>query len=169
LKARPHWRLLWVGDGWWRDRLLARVNALGVRDQVILTGLVPPERIPGLMRAMDVLAHPSYREGLPRTVPQALLAGTCPVAYDADGTREACVPPGPGETGLKSGTGLLVPVGDRAGLRAAIHRLANDPHERAALAQRGQAWAAGEFSAARMVGDLEAVYVRALSLASRRA
>src|SRR5262249_50693850 len=47
-------------------RSVARETARG---QVIVTGLVDPGRIPGLMRAMDVLAHPSYREGLPRTVP----------------------------------------------------------------------------------------------------
>lgn len=168
LKSHPHWRLLWVGDGWWRERLLARVRAMGLTDRVIVTGLVPPERVPAHMRAMDLLAHPSYREGLPRTVPQALLSGVCPVAYDADGTREACIPPGSGKTGLEEGTGLLAPVGDRAALRAAIVRLADHPAERQAMAARGRAWAAEAFSAEAMVRDLERVYARAIDIARTR-
>jgi glycosyltransferase involved in cell wall biosynthesis len=112
------------------------------------------------MRAMDVLAHPSYREGLPRTVPQALLAGVCPVAYDADGTREACI---------DGRTGLLVPVGDHAALGAAIRRAYEQPEQRAEMAARGRAWCAEAFSAQKMVSDLEVVYRRAAQLAGQRA
>jgi glycosyltransferase involved in cell wall biosynthesis len=59
-------KLLWVGDGWWRKRLLGRVKSMGLADRVITTGLVPPEMIPKYLQAMDFLIHPSYREGLPR-------------------------------------------------------------------------------------------------------
>ncbi|MGD9789898.1 MAG: glycosyltransferase [Phycisphaerales bacterium] len=199
LKANPSWRLLWVGDGWWRGRLVAKAWAMGigVREldrevdkkvvgegdtggtpvprvgvderthpaaQLVLTGLVPPTRVPGLMRAMDILAHPSSREGLPRTVPQALLAGeggnggrgVCPVAYDADGTREACI---------EMQTGRLVPVGDILGLREAIAWCAANPQERQRLAGRGRAICLREFGSETMVERLEAVYERAMVLA----
>ncbi|MFM9995488.1 MAG: glycosyltransferase [Phycisphaerales bacterium] len=190
LKANPHWKLLWVGDGWWRDRLVARACATGLNvaelheqvsrwggeqvtpmpgtapspphlltsspAQLLLTGLVPPQRIPGLIRAMDVLAHPSYREGLPRTVPQALLTGVCPVAYDVDGTGEVC---------RDGETGRLVRPGDRAGLREAIRWLHDHPAERAAMAARGRAECRERFSASAMVDALELVYARALRAA----
>ena len=159
LRQEPSWKLLWVGDGWWRERLLERAERAGLRDRIIVTGLVPPERIPAMLSAMDLLAHPSSREGLPRTVPQALLAGVCPVAYDADGTREACID---GETGR------LVPVGDTRGLGEAIRTLARDPARRAALADRGRAMCRTMFSAETMVRELEAVYDRALVLAAHR-
>ncbi len=149
LRSNPNWKLLWVGDGWWRDRLVAKAEALGVRGQLVLTGLVAPERVPGLIRAMDVLAHPSSREGLPRTVPQALLCAVCPVAYDVDGTKEAC---------RHEETGLLVDLGDRTGLRAAIGRLHSQPDLRTRLASHGQAWCANEFAAETMVERLEGVY-----------
>ncbi len=165
LKRNPHWRLLWVGDGWWRDRLVNKAQSmgLGVREvgeqraesaaQVLLTGLVPPERIPAMIRAMDVLAHPSYREGLPRTVPQALLCGVCPVAYDVDGTGEAC---------RDMQTGRLVPPGNIAALRDAIRWCAEHPAERAALAARGREECRTVFSAQEMVRRLEEVYTKAL-------
>lgn len=154
LKTRPNWKLLWVGDGWWRERLMARVKAMGIEQQVITTGLVEPERVPGLIRAMDVLAHPSYREGLPRTVPQALLCGVCPVAYDVDGTGEACI---------DMQTGRLVAAGDRRELRKAVEWLAVHETERGELAHRGREMCRDRFSAGRMVSELEAVYAQALS------
>ncbi len=157
LRKNPSWKLLWVGDGWWKDRLVSKAVTLGVRGQIVMTGLVPPERVPGLIRAMDVLAHPSSREGLPRTVPQALLCGVCPVAYDVDGTREAC---------RDGETGLLVTLGDLAGLRSAIVQLHDDPDLRTRLASHGRDWCATEFAAKTMVERLEAVYERARRLAS---
>jgi len=156
LLANENWKLLWVGDGWWRDRLLKRVGELGLESQVICTGLVPPERVPAMMRAMDVLAHPSYREGLPRTVPQALLCGVCPVAYDVDGTREACI---------DGRTGRLVPLGDTQALGDAVRQLWERPDERARLANQGRSDCAERFSAQTMVDALEDVYRDAIARA----
>jgi glycosyltransferase involved in cell wall biosynthesis len=149
LKSNPNWKLLWVGDGWWRQRLFARIDSLGLKSQVICTGLVPSERVPEMISAMDILAHPSYREGLPRTVPQALLGGVCPVAYDVDGTGEACI---------DNQTGKLVRVGDINALRDAIVWLADHPRQRHEMAQRGQAWCVRAFDAQLMVDQLQRVY-----------
>ena len=150
--------LLWVGDGWWRDRLLARVRAMGLEERVIAPGLVAQERVPAMMRAMDVLCHPSSREGLPRTVPQALLAGVCPVAYDIDGTREAC---------REMETGRLVPHGDVGALREALRWARDNPRERLGLAATGRAWCATEFDHGAMVDHLESVYAEAMKRAGR--
>ncbi|RNC82632.1 MAG: glycosyltransferase family 1 protein [Phycisphaera sp.] len=158
LRDHPDWKLLWVGDGWWRDRLLAKASELGVRAQLVATGLVEPGRVPGMIRAMDVLAHPSYREGLPRTVPQALLTGVCPVAYDSDGTREAC---------RHEETGLLVERGDIKGLRDCVARVYDDPELRTRLAEHGRDWCKAEFAAKTMVARLEDVYRGAMVLAGR--
>ncbi len=153
LRARSTWKLLWVGDGWWRERLTARIEALGLGDRVILTGLVDPLRVPGLMRAMDLLVHPSYREGLPRTVPQALLAGTPVVAYDVDGTGEAC---------LDRQTGRLVAPGDVAALREAVLWMAENEGRRRRTVEAGRGMCEERFSADAMVDDLERAYQRAL-------
>ncbi len=166
LKANPRWKLLWVGDGWWADRLLARVGSMGVRDQVITTGLVPNERIPAMMRAMDVLVHPSYREGLPRTVPQALLAGVPVIASDTDGTPEVCLDPA--RVGDDKATGLLFRVADSATLRDHIKWMAEHPAERAAMGARGREMCRTMFSDATMVERLEQVYADAMNAPVRR-
>ncbi len=154
LRANDRWRLLWVGDGWWRGRLTERLDRAGIRDRVVLTGLVPPQRVPGLIRAMDVLVHPSYREGLPRTVPQALLAGVPVVAYDVDGTCEACI---------DFKTGRLVAPGIIAGLRDAVRWMIEDPARARATADAGRELCRERFDARRMVEELEKVYARALA------
>ncbi len=172
--------LVWVGDGWWKQRLVQRAESMGIsvreraaeqvaaahnsmRDahaDIVLTGLVPPTRVPSLIRACDVLAHPSSREGLPRTVPQALLAGVCPVAYDVDGTREACI---------EMKTGRLVTHRDVVGLAAAIVWCMREPEKAQQLARTGQAWARTAFATSTMVDQLEKVYERAIDAAKSRA
>jgi len=153
MKSRPELKLLWVGDGWWRERLIARVREMGLADRVLTTGLVPSEDVPKWLRAMDGLAHPSYREGLPRTVPQALLSDIPVIAYDVDGAREVC---------MNRKTGILVAPGNLHGLRDAVEWMMDHPAERAAMAQRGRELCRVRFDATVMVTELEKVYAQCL-------
>ena len=84
----PRARFLLVGDGILRESLLEQIRAAGLTDYFRFTGLVPPEEIPSLIGAMDVLVHTSLREGLARALPQALIAGKPVVSFDVDGARE---------------------------------------------------------------------------------
>ncbi len=149
MSEHRHVKLLWIGDGWWRDRLLKRVNNMGLTDQVITTGLVPPDDIPKYLQAMDVLAHPSYCEGLPRAVTQALLTSTPVIANDVDGTKEVCID---GETGR------LVPPGDADALADAARWMIDHPVERLEMGRRGRALCEERFAAETMVDQLEAIY-----------
>ena len=149
MRDEPHLKLLWVGDGWWRDRLLKRVADMNLADRVITTGLVPPDDIPRYLQAMDVLAHPSYREGLPRAVTQALLSALPAIAYDVDGAKEVCIT---GETGR------LIAPGDRAALADAVQWMMRNPDERRAMGRRGRERCRQPFAAGNMVRQLEAIY-----------
>ncbi len=168
LKKNPSWKLLWVGDGWWSNRLMGRVKEMGLSKQVIATGLVPGDRVGAMMRAMDVLLHPSYREGLPRTVPQALLCAVPVVGSDADGTREACLDPkyldGVDES---QATGILFPIGDVGKLRDGVRWMFEHRVERKLMGIRGRLMCSEMFATGTMVGDLEKVYRRAMELAKR--
>ena len=155
LRANPNWRLLWVGNGWWTNRLMERVRKMGLQDQVVHTGLVPQLRVGAMMRSMDVLLHPSYREGLPRTVPQALLCSVPVVASDTDGTPEVCID---ARVDQDHGTGLLVGVGDASGIREAITWMHEHPDERVSIANRGRVMCEQMFSTDAMIEALEQVY-----------
>ena len=83
----PNLRFLWVGDGLLRGTFERRIAEMTLGDRFILTGLVEPSRIPELTGAMDILVHPSRREGLARAIVQGQLALAPAVAYDVDGNR----------------------------------------------------------------------------------
>jgi len=151
MRAEPRLKLLWIGDGYHRERLLGRIRSLGLEDQVVLGGRLLPDRIPGVMHAIDLLAHPSWREGLPRTVPQALLSTTPVVAHDVDGTREVLV---------DGQTGWLVAPGDHDGLRSAILEAMADPDEARSMAEVGREACRKIFPAKRMVDELERLYAK---------
>ncbi|MGP1346796.1 MAG: glycosyltransferase family 4 protein [Phycisphaerales bacterium] len=159
IRERADVRLMWVGDGWWHARLVARARGMGMGDRLVLTGLVPPDLVPDCLSAMDVLVHPSYREGLPRTVVQAMLAGRGVIAYDCDGTGEVV------EDGV---TGRLVRVGDVPGLERAVRWMLEDLERAHACGQRGRARCRTPFSGDHMVEELEQVYADALARAEER-
>ncbi|MBC7784834.1 MAG: glycosyltransferase family 4 protein [Burkholderiales bacterium] len=142
-------RFMWVGDGTRRREFEQKIASMNLKDRFILTGLVPPARIPELVNAMDILVHPSRREGLARALPQGQLAGCPVVTYDIDGNREGLID---GETGY------LVPPFDMARLGSRLAELIGDPAQARAMGVRGRAFAVNRFDKAAMVEGLEKVY-----------
>ena len=149
----PSLRFLWVGDGLLRPAFERRIAEMGLKGRFVLTGLVPPERVPQLVNAMDVLVHPSRREGLARALPQGALAGNPVIAYDIDGNREGLVD---GETGY------VLPPFDKVKLAGAIEGLAGDVALRRSMGSAGREFALGRFDAKVMIEGLERVYAEAL-------
>jgi len=147
-------RLLWVGDGWRREARMALARKLGIADRIAVTGMVPSSEIPSLIQSCDLLVHPSYREGLPRVVVQAMLARVPVVATDADGTREVCVP---------KKTGRLVPVGDVEALRSALQDHLDQPQRSQQWAEEAEALVRTEFTVDAMVDALETLYAKLLA------
>lgn len=84
------------------------------------------------LAACSIYVLPSYREGTPRTVLEAMAMGRPIITTDAPGCRETVV---------DGHNGLLVPVGEAAPLAQAMIRLARDPVLRATMgaAARGVA------------------------------
>lgn len=149
----PNIRFLLVGDGPLRDQLEEQVSKLDLDDHFIFAGLVAPHEVPRYVGVMNVLAHLSLREGLPRALPQAMAAGRPVVAYDCDGAREVC---------LDDETGYLLKPGDREGLKDRLLRLADDPTLCERLGKRGQQLVTESFSVERMVDDLYKLYRKLL-------
>jgi glycosyltransferase involved in cell wall biosynthesis len=151
-------RWLWIGDGILRQPFERQIAQMGLQERFVLTGLVPPSRIPDLTAAMDILVHPSRREGLARALPQGQLAGCPVVTYDVDGNRE----------GLIDGrTGFVIPPFDRDKLAEKLSLLASDAPLRTRMGEAGREFALGRFDARVMVDALERVYRDALERAER--
>jgi glycosyltransferase involved in cell wall biosynthesis len=149
----PNLRFLWVGDGLLRCEFERRIAAMRLADRFLLTGLVPPAKVPELTNAMDILVHPSRREGLARALPQGSLA-RCPViAYDIDGNREGVV---------DGKTGYVVPPFDVGKLSQWLEVLLGDAARRREMGEAGRSFALGRFDSDVMVEALERVYGDAL-------
>jgi glycosyltransferase involved in cell wall biosynthesis len=145
----PTLKFLWIGDGSLRESFERRIAQMGLTDRFILTGLVSPEKIPQLTHAMDILVHPSRREGLARALPQGSLAQKPVITYDIDGNREALI---------EGETGFALPPFDKAKLAEKIGQLARDAELRKRLGERGREFALSRFDAKVMIDALEQVY-----------
>ena len=142
-----------VGDGRWRAKIEGWIRAAGLEKRFHLTGLLPPERMPDVMHASDIVVHASLREGLARTIPQAMLAGKPVISFDVDGASEV----------VDDHTGILLPPRDVDGLQLAIETLALNPPLRHQLGQTAQSRCRERFDHHRMVDRIEAAYKRLLN------
>ncbi len=140
---------VWVGDGADRSRYEARLESLGLRDRVTLTGLVSPGEIPAFLSGFDILAHASKWEGLPRVLVQGLLMETPAVVFDLDGA---------GEVVEDGETGFVLPYPDTEGFARAILTLAGDGVLRDKIGQTGRSRCQDSFSVERMVDGLDTLY-----------
>jgi len=154
VRREPGARLLLVGDGVLRNRLTRQIHAAGLKDHVQLAGLAPPDRIPGLIAAMDVVVHASLREGLARVLPQALIAGKPVVSYDIDGAREVVIP---------EQTGFLLSPKSVEPMAAALGRLAGDAALRERLGAEGRRRLTDRFRHDRMTRQIRDLYERLLA------
>jgi glycosyltransferase involved in cell wall biosynthesis len=148
----PDARLVLVGrdleeGGAYLGELEEHAARLGVAERVVFAGYRDDAH--EVLEELDVVALPSWTEGLPVVVLEALAHARPVVATPVGGTPELVID---GETGL------LVPPRDPAALAAAIRRLLEDP----ALAQRlgaaGRALVEQRFSERQMTERVLAIY-----------
>lgn len=137
------------GNPWATD--LDLLAAAVERGDVRRLGFV--EDVPGLLRGTDIYALPSYREGTPVSVLEAMSAGLAVVTTDAVGCRETVVP---------EESGLRVPVRDAAALTAALDRLIGDAALRRRLGAAARLRAQTVFAAEKVVAAHLAVYAELL-------
>ncbi|WP_457206658.1 glycosyltransferase, partial [Nocardioides sp. P5_C9_2] len=112
----PGWRLRILGDGPLREELLAHAAKAGLAGRVELPGAVP-DMAPEWARAA-VCAMSSKTEGFPLVAQEAMSAGVPVVTYDCHS--------GPRELVEHEVSGLLVGAGAKAGLAAALRRVATE-------------------------------------------
>jgi glycosyltransferase involved in cell wall biosynthesis len=147
-------RFLLVGDGILRSALRRDIEQRGLSAMFRFAGLVDPAEIPAHLAAADALVHTSYREGLARALPQALLAERPAISYDIDGAREVV---------LDGQTGFLVAPGDVAALAARLAELAADPELRLRQGRAGRSRFTDRFRHQTMTRQIRTLYRRLLA------
>jgi glycosyltransferase involved in cell wall biosynthesis len=139
---------LFVGDGNLSEHYKQQVRNLDLADKIKFTGLLPPHQIPLAIASSDILVHCSLREGLARTLPQAMLCGKPAVSFDIDGAREV----------VNENTGRLIEPKNVEQLTAACAELIKNKDLREKLGKAGRESVKEKFAPKTMVDTIEAVY-----------
>lgn len=124
--SAPAARLLLAGRGGLEATTRAEVERLGLAQRVLFLG--QRGDVPVLMRASSALVLASAREGLPRSVLEAMAMGLPVAGSRIRGTTEL----------LEDGCGWLFDVGDTQVLAALLRRALRDPSLGAAVARRAR-------------------------------
>lgn len=128
--ACPQAQLLMVGEDYTEGLFWRQAQSLGIGDSIVLMG--PQPRVAELLRQSRLMCLPSYGEGMPTCVMEALACGVPVVATRVGGIPEI----------IDHGrTGILVAKGDRKGLAHALIELIRNPSMCARMGEAAQRYA----------------------------
>jgi colanic acid/amylovoran biosynthesis glycosyltransferase len=148
--------LVLVGSGPLQDSLRARVAQLGLGEDIKFAGAVGQDDMAGYYARADAFCLPSFAEGVPVVLMEAMATGRPVIASRITGIPELV------EDGV---SGLLVPPGNLGHLTKALAELAGSPARRQSLGQAGRARVEQEFDAEKCAAELATIFTQ-LALAA---
>lgn len=125
------------------------ISRLGLQDRVVLKGWVGIDEIKEIMAKSAVNILPSYHEGLPMTILEAMAFGLPNIS-----TRVAAIP----EAITDGENGILIDAGNVDALAGAIVELLGDAERRASLSESAWKRAKADFSIEAHMAALLNVY-----------
>jgi rhamnosyl/mannosyltransferase len=145
-------RLIVIGDGPERKRLVTESRRLGVADQITWRGRVSDADLANAYQQADVFVLPALNraEAFGTVLVEAMLSGLPCVTTEVDSGTSWVVADGQ--------TGLVVPPRSARALASALLRLQTDPELRARLGRAGRQRALDHFTTDAMLAGLRAVY-----------
>lgn len=138
-----------IGDGGEKAVLLDCIRKLGLEHCVHLVGF--RQDVPALLAILDVVVIPSFEEGIPQSLTQALAMERPVVASAVGGVPEVV------QDGV---TGLLVPPRDPVFLAEKIACLLHDPIAASRMGRVGRQVIQERYSMEHMLNQTETVYRR---------
>ena len=117
-----------IGDGNYRQAIQAKINELGLQEQVQFFGYIPNQDIPKYLSYTDLLISPSVTEGFPRILLEAMAMGVPFVSTDAGGVRDLV---------SQAQKEYVTPTGDMDRFSAKVVELLTDEAKRSFLRQEG--------------------------------
>ena len=146
--AVPDVRLVCAGEGD-RTAVARYAERLGIADAVKFTGWVGPSGKRALLESAAVYALPSYAEGMPVSLLEAMAAGVPVVASSVGGIPEVVV---------DGASGFLAAPGDTTTLQRVLRKLLLDRQLAARIGAAGRDTVRARFAAEQAVPKLEALY-----------
>lgn len=145
------WKLVIVGIGPERDRLMRLAKSLSIDSRIVFAGFRAD--LAALFPAADVFILPSHSEGSANVLLEAMMARVPIVATAAGGNPEIV---------LNGKTGLITSIANPGALQRAITRLLSEQELARELAEAAFTRGLEEFSVNRYRGRLTAIYAEAL-------
>jgi glycosyltransferase involved in cell wall biosynthesis len=115
-----------LGEGNYRSELEQRAQAAGLQSQVRFPGHCNPSQVARWIAASNVFCLPSYAEGLPNALIEALAGGRPVVASQVGGIPEL----------VDSGSGILVPPRNPEALADALRQALAHPWDELAISNK---------------------------------
>lgn len=140
-------RLTIAGDGPGREALMQSVRDGGFADSVEFLGEV--NDVPSVLAEADIYVQPSFQEGLPNSVLEAMAMGLPIVATRISGNEDVVA---------HEENGLLVPAGNAEALAEALRKLMDDPALAARMGRRSREIVEERFSLSAVMGRLLKAY-----------
>jgi glycosyltransferase involved in cell wall biosynthesis len=144
---------LLAGDGE-IEEVRKEITALNIQDQVKLLGWINNEQKTELLEKSDILVLPSYNEGLPMAILEAMSYGLPIVSTPVGGIPEAIKP---------NENGFLVNPGNIQGLADCLETLIKDPTLRRKMGRNNQQLIHDKFSLHSLMVILEDLYNNTIS------
>lgn len=110
--------LLLIGDGPLKATINQEIIRFGLRDRVSLAGEIAPAEVNTQLREADIFCLPSFSEGLPVSIMEAMAIGVPVVSTYIGGIPELAI---------DGKTALTVAAGNVEALAEAINRIIADP------------------------------------------
>jgi glycosyltransferase involved in cell wall biosynthesis len=147
----PQLRLIYAGTGSGVEETRRLIEQFRLGSRVRFTGWLQAERKQATLAAANIFVLPSFVEGMPMALLEAMSFGLPVIATPVGGVPEILT---------HEHDGLLVPPGDVAALAAAVARLTNDPELRQRLGRAARDTVAKRFSLDTTVERLLGIYRR---------
>jgi colanic acid/amylovoran biosynthesis glycosyltransferase len=142
--------VVFAGDGPLRAELEHRARDLGVADRILVTGWIDGARVRQELAAARSLVLPSFAEGLPVVIMEALAMARPVISTYIAGIPELVVP---------GDCGWLVPAGDAEALADAMVECLQAPKEQMqAMGEAGRRRVLERHDASREAGKLQALF-----------
>lgn len=147
-KATTNWKCTIAGNGK-LDEFKLIAASLGIEKHVTFFGWANEDKSRDLLRSSDILVLPSYNEGLPLAILEAMSFGLAVISTSVGSIEDAVI---------DSETGIIVAPGSISELSSAIETLIISQDTRGYFQENGRMRYLEKFTIASMVSNIEKVF-----------
>jgi len=112
----PKLHLLLIGDGPEKSNILDKISKLSIENRVIMRDFCPNSRLCEVYNSSDIFILPSFEEGVPRTIMEAMACGVPVICTELPHLVE-----------MIKDVGITIPVKDSDAIVDAVSEIYSDP------------------------------------------